>query len=133
MKPVQRPARFRALWWAAMARTASAIAGPRHPVSVAAVERAHAALDAVHLCLDCRFAEIEPLQTWHCLHPSSLYQPPRDVVTGRTPEPYRLTCESARTMTLKGDLCGLAGRHWAPRCPAEQGALSHLKSNDMTQ
>jgi hypothetical protein len=131
MKPAQRLARWRALWWGAMARTANAIAGPRHPVTVAAVDQAHAALDGLHLCLDCRFARIRPMEPWRCRHPSSLYQPPQSPVTGRIDAPYLLTCDSARTTTLARDPCGLAGRHWAPRYP-EQDASGDPEAQNLT-
>jgi hypothetical protein len=75
---------------------------------------------APRLCKDCRFAEIPlgaPEDDWDwavCTHPTSIYQKPQNLVTGKVYAPHQMECSHARLNQGK-DICGSDGRHWQPR------------------
>jgi hypothetical protein len=69
------------------------------------------------LCKDCRFADQQPRASdWLCTHPSSLYQPAQNLVTGQTPAAWRMSCYSAR-LSESRDHCGLTGRYFESEPP----------------
>lgn len=74
------------------------------------------------LCKDCRWVD------WRvpgdalsavCRHPTSLWQPKPDVVTGDTPPAQPLPCREARQQGGSGGAgdCGPEGKHWEPAAP----------------
>jgi hypothetical protein len=48
-----------------------------------------------------------------CQHPTSLYQPPADYVTGRRETPWRMSCNTARRNDR--ERCGPQARFWEAR------------------
>jgi hypothetical protein len=65
------------------------------------------------LCIDCRFARLDD-ELWTCMHPTSRFQPPPDLVTGEPVEAYQLRCRDAR-IGLHREECGEAGKYWEAR------------------
>jgi hypothetical protein len=69
------------------------------------------------LCKDCRFGTSEPPGKFLffdglCTHPTSLYQPRLNLLTGEPVATYPLPCKETRA---DPDRCGEDGRHWVAR------------------
>ena len=69
-------------------------------------------------CKDCRWfrpSQFDPT----CGHPSSLWRPGLDLVTGETRPPVPLPCREVRLWDdlSHPDGCNRQGRHWEPADP----------------
>lgn len=67
----------------------------------------------MNLCKDCR--HFSGGDDPRCHHPTSLFTPPIDLVTGEHPEPFQLRCHWARGGEVVRNQCGPDARHWEPR------------------
>ena len=67
-------------------------------------------------CKDCRFSKLHtsPKEKWICSHSSSRYVPEQSLVTGFSPEPRQLHCQTARDHDID-NVCGPNGHHWKQR------------------
>jgi hypothetical protein len=68
------------------------------------------------LCQDCRWfiPGKHDIEWSTCGHPTSVYQSPPSVVTGRVFPPTKIPCESARAAFTGSSRCGQTAQHWEP-------------------
>jgi hypothetical protein len=69
----------------------------------------------LRLCKDCKHFHPAHAGPPMCVHPSSVFVHPVDVITGNTPPPSPMTCSQARLLPADRDgYCGREGLHWEP-------------------